>query len=50
MNIFADNINLMLNRFVSPLSSSLAVSFYHYYIMDTVMVGERSVLIWRLCR
>lgn len=39
MNIFADNINLMLNRFVSPLSSSLAVSFYHYYIMDTVMVG-----------
>ena len=38
MNIFADNINLMLNRFVSPLSSQLAVSFYHYYIMDTVMV------------
>ena len=38
MNIFADNINLMLNRFVSPLSSSLAVSFYHYYIMDTIMV------------
>lgn len=40
MNIFSDNINLMLNRFVSPLSSSLAVSFYHYYIMDTVMVDD----------
>ena len=38
MNIFSDNINLMLNRFVSPLSSSLAVSFYHYYIMDTVQI------------
>lgn len=44
MNIFANDINIMLNRFVSPLSSSLAVSFYHYYIMDTIMVdGERCV-------
>ncbi|MBR6017667.1 MAG: carboxypeptidase-like regulatory domain-containing protein [Paludibacteraceae bacterium] len=44
MDIFSNDINLMLNRFVSPLSSSLAVSFYHYYIMDTVMIdGERCV-------
>lgn len=40
INIFANDINLLLNRFVSPLSSSLAVSFYQYYIMDTVMVDS----------
>lgn len=39
VNIFDNNINILLNRFVSPLSSTLAVSYYKYYIMDTVMVG-----------
>lgn len=39
VNIFDNNITLLLNRFVSPLSSTLAVSYYKYYIMDTVMVG-----------
>lgn len=38
INIFDNNINLLLNRFVSPLSSTLATSYYKYYIMDTVMV------------
>ncbi len=38
VNILQNDVNLMLNRFVSPLSSSLAVSFYHYYIMDTVLI------------
>ena len=38
INIFDNNINLMLCRFVSPLSSSLAVTFYHYYIQDTVLI------------
>ena len=38
VNIFADNINFMLNRFVSPLSSQLATTFYHYYIMDTIPI------------
>ena len=33
-----NNMNLLFNRFVSPLSSTLAVSFYQYYIMDTIMV------------
>ena len=33
INIF-DN-----NRFVSPLSSTLATTYYHYYIMDTLDVG-----------
>ena len=31
-------MNLLFNRFVSPLSSTLAVTFYQYYIMDTIMV------------
>ncbi len=44
VDIFDNTIDLMLNRFVSPLSSSLAVSYYHYYIEDTVTVGgERCV-------
>jgi hypothetical protein len=38
INIFDNNINFLSNRFVSPLSSILAVSYYHYYIMDTVNV------------
>ncbi len=33
-----NNMNLLFNRFVSPLSSTLAVTFYQYYIMDTIMV------------
>lgn len=33
-----DNMNLLYNRFVSPISSTLAVSYYQYYIMDTIMV------------
>ena len=39
INIFDNNINILLNRFVSPLSSTLAVSYYKYYIMDTVDVS-----------
>lgn len=44
VDIYKDNMDLMLNRFVSPLSSSLAVSYYQYYIMDTIMVdGYRCI-------
>ena len=39
VDIFDNNITFLLNRFVSPLSSVLANTFYHYYIMDTVDVG-----------
>lgn len=39
VNIFDNNINILLNRFVSPLSSTLATSYYKYYIMDTLMIG-----------
>ena len=37
-DIYEDNMEVLLNRFVSPLSSSLATSYYKYYISDTLMV------------
>ena len=39
INIFDNNIPILLNRFASPLSSTLATTYYHYYIMDTLDVG-----------
>jgi hypothetical protein len=39
INIFDNNINILLNSFVSPLSSLLGTSYYKYYIMDTVNVS-----------
>ena len=38
VDINDNNMNLLFNRFVSPLNSSIAVTFYQYYIMDTIMV------------
>lgn len=38
VNIFDNDIELMLNKFVSPLSSTFATSFYHFYITDTVII------------
>lgn len=40
VNIFDNDIDLMLNRFVSPLSSTLATTYYHYYITDTVEIDS----------
>ena len=37
-DIYDDDMEVLLNRFVSPLSSSLATSFYKYYISDTLQV------------
>ena len=43
-DIFDDNMEVMLNRFVSPISSSLATTFYKYYISDTLSVdGTRCI-------
>lgn len=44
VDIYDDNMNLLFNRFVSPVSSSLAVSYYQYYIMDTIMLDGDSVI------
>ncbi|MDL2282704.1 DUF5686 and carboxypeptidase regulatory-like domain-containing protein, partial [Parabacteroides sp. OttesenSCG-928-G06] len=44
IDLYDNNIEILLNRFVSPLSSTLAVSYYQYYIMDTLDVrGEPCV-------
>lgn len=44
VNIFDNNIDILLNRFVSPLSSTLATSYYQYYIMDTLDVtGDQCI-------
>lgn len=40
VNIFDNDIELMLNKFVSPLSSTLATLHYHYFITDTVVVDS----------
>lgn len=37
-DIFDDNMEVLLNRFVSPLSSTLATAYYKYYIADTLTV------------
>lgn len=43
INLFQNDIPLMLNRFVSPLST-IGPSYYKYYLMDTVVVeGEKCV-------
>ncbi|MDR1555860.1 MAG: DUF5686 and carboxypeptidase regulatory-like domain-containing protein [Tannerellaceae bacterium] len=39
INLFDNNIKILLNSFVSPLSSLLATSYYKYYIMDTLEVA-----------
>ena len=39
INIFDNNIPSLSNRFVRRLSSTLATTYYHYYIMDTLDVG-----------
>lgn len=40
VDIFDNEIAFIANRFVSPISSTLATSYYKYYIMDTVKVEE----------
>lgn len=44
VNILNNNVGLLLNKFVSPLSSTLATTFYYYDILDTVMIdGYRCI-------
>lgn len=44
VNIYDNSINLLERYFTSPLSSTNAISFYQYFIMDTVMVeGQKCI-------
>lgn len=44
INIFDDDISLLEKRFISPISSRGAISFYQYYIMDTVRIEQDSCI------
>lgn len=41
INIFDNNMTILLNKFVSPLSSSLATTYYEYYIVDTLELSGK---------
>jgi hypothetical protein len=42
VNIFDNDVNILLNRFVSPLSSVLGLTYYKYYILDSLKIGADS--------
>ena len=43
VDIYNNDVNIMLHRFVSPLSN-IGPSFYKYYLLDTLDVnGEKCV-------
>ena len=44
VDIYDNTISLLFNRFVSPLSSTLAVSYYRYYIIDTLLLDGMPVI------
>ncbi len=44
VNIYKDNVRVLQHPFISPISTSEAIGFYHYYIQDTIVVeGERCI-------
>ena len=44
VDIYDEDIHLLEKRFISPIASSGAISFYKYYIMDTIMVDRDSCI------
>lgn len=44
INIFDNDIDVMLNKFVSPLSSTFATMYYHYFITDTLDIDSVSCI------
>ena len=40
VDIFDDNVRLLRHQFISPISSKNAISFYRFFIQDTVYVGD----------
>ena len=44
VDIYKDNVRILQHPFISPISTSEAISFYHFYIQDTIMVdGEKCI-------
>lgn len=40
VDIYKDNVRLLQHPFISPISTTEAIGFYHYYIQDTLMVDD----------
>ena len=41
VNIYEDEVRLLQYPFISPVSTRSAISFYRYFIIDTLMVNNR---------
>lgn len=44
VNVYDNSITLLMQEFVSPLSEFRAVSFFKWYITDTLMVDDKSFI------
>lgn len=44
INIYDEDISLLEKRFISPIATTGAISFYKYYIMDTLKVDNDSCI------
>lgn len=44
INIYDNDIPIMLSRFPSPMSSTFATSFYKYFIADTVRIEDEDCI------
>lgn len=44
VSIYDNSMTLLLHEFVSPLSDQRAVSFFRWYIVDTIMVDNQSCI------
>jgi len=44
INITDNRITLMMNDFVSPLSSAMSVDFYKWYIIDTIAIEDQKYI------
>ena len=40
VDIYKENVRLLQYPFVSPVSTHFAIAFYHYFLADTLMVGN----------
>ncbi|GHU70187.1 collagen-binding protein [Bacteroidia bacterium] len=45
INVFDNDITILLNKFVSPLSSIFAIAYYEYEIEDTVYVDGKPAVV-----
>ena len=44
INIFQNDVDVLLNKFPSPLSSTLGISYYQFYLQDTLLLDNDSCI------